>query len=136
MIYKIDFSQLLADIVPEFIKDSWLGRKLGLSSGGEEDIGEGSGIESDAQTRAKIEEERQKGNIADITGQVDPNGGLAEALSRRQLEKDVVAGNSGGGGNIITANQVSTTKHMNSQINVQPISNPDPIVEKLTYDMD
>ena len=58
----------------------------------------------------KIEEERKKGNIKDISGQVDPNGGLAEALSRRQLEKDVVAGNSGGGGNIITANQVSTTK--------------------------
>jgi len=135
-IFKVDFSQLLADIVPEFIKDSWLGRKLGLSSGGEEDIGEGSGIESDAQTRAKIEEERQKGNIADITGQVDEYGGMSDALNRRQLEKDVAAGNSGGGGNIITANQVSTTKNITSQTNVSPVVDADPVVQKLTYDMD
>ena len=133
-LFNIDFSQLLADIVPEFIKDSWLGRKLGLSSGSDEDIGQGSGIESDAQTRAKIEEQRQKGNIADISGQVDPMGGMSDALNRRQLEKDVVAGNSGG--TIITTNQVSTTKNVNSQTNVSPVVDVDPVVEKLTYDMD
>ena len=94
-------------------------------------------LESDSVTLAKIEEERKKGNIKDISGQVDPNGGLAEALSRRQLEKDVAAGNSGGGGgNIITANQVSTTKNITSQTNVSPVVYADPIVQKLTYDMD
>lgn len=103
---------------------------------GGEDLSEGSGIESDVQTRAKIEEQRKKGNIADISGQVDPYGGTADAISRAALEKDVVAGNSGYGGNIITANQVSTTKQSYSQVNVSPVVDSDPIVQSLTYDMD
>ena len=136
-LFDIDFKALAAAIIPDWAPDS-IKKAVGLPTGDEEEtaLKKEMELESDSVTLAKIEEERKKGNIKDISGQVDPNGGLAEALSRRQLEKDVVAGNSGGGGNIITANQVSTTKHMNSQINVQPISNPDPIVEKLTYDMD
>ena len=133
-LFNIDFSKLLADIVPEFIKDSWLGRKLGLSSGSDEDIGQGSGIESDAQTRAKIEEQRQKGNIADISGQVDPMGGMSDALNRRQLEKDVVAGNSGG--TIITTNQVSTTKNVNATTNVSSVTDGDPILEAVTLNVE
>ena len=101
---------------------------------GDENKEEQVELESDSVTKAKIEEQRQKGNIGDITGMVDEYGGTAGALNRRQLEKDVVAGNSGG--TIITTNQVSTTKNVNSQTNVSPVVDVDPVVEKLTYDMD
>ena len=138
-LFDIDFKALVAKLIPDNKLGRYIAKKMGIVPGGDtvdEDLETEMELESDSVTLAKIEEERKKGNIKDISDQVDPYGGMSEALNRRQLEKDVVAGNSGGGGNIITANQVSTTKHMNSQINVQPISNPDPIVEKLTYDMD
>ena len=92
-------------------------------------------LESDSVTLAKIEEERQKGNIKSIKGQTDEYGGMSDALNRAQLEKEIAAGNSGGGGDIITANQVSTTKQVNSQINVQPVLDTDPIVENLARDI-
>jgi hypothetical protein len=97
---------------------------------GDENKEEQVELESDSVTKAKIEEQRKKGNIGDITGMVDEYGGTAGALNRRQLEKDVVAGNSGG--TIITTNQVSTTKNVNSQTNVSPVTDDDRVVKALT----
>jgi hypothetical protein len=98
---------------------------------GDENKEEQVELESDSVTKAKIEEQRKKGNIGDITGMVDEYGGTAGALNRRQLEKDVVAGNSGGG-NIITTNQVSTTKNVNATTNVSPVTDDDRVVKALT----
>jgi hypothetical protein len=98
---------------------------------GDENKEEQVELESDSVTKAKIEEQRKKGNIGDITGMVDEYGGTAGALNRRQLEKDVVAGNSGGG-NIITTNQVSTTKQTYATTNVSPVTDDDRVVKALT----
>ena len=101
---------------------------------GDENKEEQVELESDSVTKAKIEEQRKKGNIGDITGMVDEYGGTAGALNRRQLEKDVVAGNSGG--TIITTNQVSTTKNVNSQTNVSPVVDADPVLAVIGTSMD
>jgi len=138
-LFDIDFKALVAKLIPDNKLGRYIAKKMGIVPGGDtvdEDLETEMELESDSVTLAKIEEERKKGNIKDISDQVDPYGGMSEALNRRQLEKDVVAGNSGGGGNIITANQVSTTKHMNSQINVQPVTDVDPVVGKLTTSND
>ena len=102
---------------------------------GDENKEEQVELESDSITKAKIEEQRQKGNIGDITGMVDEYGGTAGALNRRQLEKDVVAGNSGGA-NIITTNQVSTTKNVNATTNVSSVTDGDQILEAVTLSVD
>ena len=103
---------------------------------GDENKEEQVELESDSVTKAKIEEQRKKGNIGDITGMVDEYGGTAGALNRRQLEKDVVAGNSGLGGNIFTTNQVSTTKQTYATTNVSPVVDADPVLAVIGTSMD
>ena len=126
-IFDIDFQKLVADIVPDFIKDSWLGRKLGLSSGGDIE----QEMMSDAETKAVIEEQREKGNIKAI-GTVDPYGpgSNADYLNRAALEKEVVAGN-GGGGTLITTNNVNTQKTVHAQTNVSPVQDQDQVIKSV-----
>lgn len=89
-------------------------------------------MESDSVTKAKIEEERKKGNIKSI-GTVDPYGtgssGSYDYLNRAALEKEVVAGN--GGGTLITTNNVSTAKTVHAETNVSPVQDQDPVLKTL-----
>ena len=90
-------------------------------------------LESDSTTRAKIDILREVGDIKAI-GTVDPYGtgssGSYDYLNRAALEKEVVAGN--GGANIITTNQVSTTKNVNATTNVSSVSDDDPVLKAVT----
>ena len=137
-LFDIDFKGLAAKLIPDNRLGRYIAKKMGIVPGGDtvdEEAEAEMELESDSVTLAKIEEERQKGNIKSIKGQTDEYGGMSDALNRAQLEKEIAAGNSGGGGDIITANQVSTTKQVNSQINVQPVLDTDPIVENLARDI-
>ena len=136
-LFDIDFKGLAAKLIPDNRLGRYIAKKMGIVPGGDtvdEEAEAEMELESDSTTRAKIDILREVGDIKAI-GTVSDFGGTADAINRRQLEKDVVTGNSGGG-NIITTNQVSTTKNVNATTNVSSVTDGDPIVEKLSYDMD
>ena len=132
-LFDIDFKGLAAKLIPDNRLGRYIAKKMGIVPGGDtvdEEAETEMEMESDSVTRAKIDILREVGDIKAI-GTVSDFGGTADAINRRQLEKDVVTGNSGGG-NIITTNQVSTTKNVNATTNVSSVTDGDPILEAVT----
>ena len=126
-IFDIDFAGLAASLLPDNRLGRWLGEQLGIVPEGS---AEAEMMESDAETKAKIDEARAKGDIKAI-GTVDPfgPGQNADYLNRAALEKEVVAGN--GGGTLITTNNVSTTKNVTSETNVSPVQDQDQVIKSV-----
>ena len=126
-IFDIDFAGLAASLLPDNRLGRWLGEKLGITPEGSAE----SEMMSDVETKAKIDEARAKGDIKAI-GTVDPfgPGQNADYLNRAALEKEVVAGN-GGGGTLITTNNVNTQKTVHAETNVSPVQDQDQVIKSV-----
>ena len=85
-------------------------------------------------SKRKLQKDLQKGNLGE-PAQVDEYGGTAGAITRAAVEKDVMRNSVGGGGTLITTNNVSTTKNVTSQTNVSPVVDADPALKAMENSM-